>query len=139
VERGHAVAVDLAQHLLRLVVVGQRDDGVRVGVDHRLRGQEAVQQRLDGRPRATGLLEGEAQVVDHLLVAHVVALEQGEHVVHAHAGEVLAPDRLEVGARALDPQHALLAPAVVALHRLDRGVAPPQTTSEVSAPTRREA
>ena len=83
-----------------------------------------MQQRLDGGARARRLLERVRQVVDHLLVAHVLALEEGQHVVHAHAGEVLLLDALEIGARSLDSQHAHLAPTMVALGELDRGVAP---------------
>jgi len=37
--------------------------------------EEAVQQRLDGRPRPARLLQGPGEIVDHLLVAHVLALE----------------------------------------------------------------
>src|SRR5215468_11114709 len=103
--------------------VRQRDDGVRVRVDDRGGGQEAVQERLDGGARARRLLQGMREVVDHLLIAHVLALEQRQHVVHADAGKVLLLDALEIGARSLDAEHADLAAAVVPLRELDRGVA----------------
>ena len=84
--------------------VRQADDGVGVRVDDGLRVQEAVEQGLDRRPRRAGLLETAREVVDHLLVAHVVTLEEGEHLGQAHAGEVAARDALEVRAAPLDPQ-----------------------------------
>ncbi len=75
-----------------MIVIGEGDDGVGVRVDHRLRGQKSVKERLDGRARARRLLERVGQVVHHLLVAHVLPLEEGEDIVHAHAGEVLLLD-----------------------------------------------
>src|SRR4029453_5222414 len=42
---------------------------------------------------------------------------------HPHAGEVLALDRLEIGAAALDAQNGDLAPAVITLPELDGRVA----------------
>src|SRR5262245_10976141 len=63
------------------------------------------------------------EVIDHLLIAHVLALEQRQDIVHADAGEVLLLDALEIGARSLDAQHAHLAAAMVALGELHRGVA----------------
>ena len=46
-EGDHAPSVDGRDDLLRPVVVRERHDGVGMGVDHRLGGEEAVQQRLD--------------------------------------------------------------------------------------------
>ncbi len=105
-ERNDLLSVDFAEHITAAVVVGERDHRVGVGVDHRGRGQEAVQQGLDGRARARGLLQRVGEIVHHLLVAHVLPLEQGQHVVHAHAGEILRRDALEIGAAALHAQHA---------------------------------
>ena len=123
-ERDDLVAVHLPEHVAAPVVVGERDDRVGVGVDHRRRGQEAVQQGLDGRARARRLLQRVGEIVHHLLVAHVLALEQRQHVVHPHAREVLLLDALEVGPAALHPQHAGGPAAVIALVLLDRRVAP---------------
>ena len=122
-ERDDVLSVDFAEHITAAVIVGERDHRVGVGVDHRRRGQEAVEQGLDGRARARGLLQRVGEVVHHLLVAHVLAFEQGQHVVHAHAGEVLHLDALEIGAAALHPQHARRPVPVIALVPLDRGVA----------------
>jgi len=55
-----------------------------------VRVDEAVQQRLDRRPHAAGILQRVGEITDHLLVAHVLPLEQRSDVVHPHAGEVLA-------------------------------------------------
>jgi hypothetical protein len=114
--------VDLAEHIGRAVVVGEGHDGIGVGVDHRCRGQESVEECLDGRARARRLLQRMRQVVDHLLVAHVLPIEKSEDIVHAHAGEVLLLDALEIRARSLDAKHPHLATAVVTLGLLDRGI-----------------
>src|SRR5262249_33345347 len=122
-EGHHFAAVDLSERLGAPVVVGQRDDRVRVRVNHRLGGQEAVKRRLDGRARAGRLEQRVGKVVDHRLIVHVRTLEQRADVVDARAGEILLLDALEIGAAALDAQHAHLAAAVVALDALDRRVA----------------
>ena len=123
VERDDVLAVHAGEDVGRAVVVRQRDDRVGVGVDDRRRLDEAVQQRLDGRPGSAGLLQRVGEIGDHLLVAHVLALEQRADVVHPHAREILRLDRLEIRAAALDAQHGNVAPAVIALGDLDRGVA----------------
>ena len=123
VERDDVLAVHAGENIGRAVVVRQRDDRVGVGVDDRRRLDEAVQQRLDRRPRPAGLLQRVGEIGDHLLVAHVLALEERADVVHPHAREILLLDRLEVRAAALDAQHGDVAAAVIALGDLDRGVA----------------
>src|SRR5262249_7864576 len=84
---------------------------------------EAVQEGLDRGPGAAEVDQTVGEIVDHLLVAHVLTIEQAQDVVHAHAGEVLALDRLEIGPAALHAQHRDLAAAVIALDGLDRSVA----------------
>jgi hypothetical protein len=122
-QRDHVLAIDALHHLAAAIVVGEGDDDVGVGVDDRGGREESVEQRLDGRPGPAGLLERLAQVVHHLLVAHVLAFEEGADVVHPHAGKVLALDRLEVRAAALDPQHLDRSPPVIALGDFDGRVA----------------
>jgi len=92
-------------------------------VDDRGRREESVQERLDRGADTARLLERVPEVAHHLLVAHVVTREERRDVVHAHAREIPALDRLEVGATALDPEHADLTTAVIPLARLDRRVA----------------
>ena len=121
-ERDDVAAVDLSEHLGAAVVVGERDDRVGMRVDDRVGGEEAVERRLDGRPRARGLEQGVREVVDHHLVVHVRALEEGPDVVDHDAGEVLLLDALQIGAAALDAEHPHLAAAVIALGALDRRV-----------------
>ena len=106
------------------VVVRQRHDGVRVGVDDRAGGEEAVQKRLDRGAHARRLLQRVGEIAHHLLVAHLVAAEERRDVVHPYAREVLLLDGLEVGAAPLHPEHRDVTAAVVALAGLDRGVAP---------------
>jgi len=69
------------------------------------------------------ILQRVGEITDHLLVAHVLPLEQRSDVVHPHAGEVLALDGFEVGAAALHAQHGDRTAAVIALDGLDGGVA----------------
>jgi hypothetical protein len=106
------------------IVVGQRDNRVGVGVDDRRGGEKAVQQGFDRRTHAARFLQRVREIAHHLLVGHLVALEEGGDVVHPHAREILALDRLQIGAAALDPEHRDLAAAVIALAGLERGVAP---------------
>ena len=93
-----------------------------MGMDDRVGGKEAVERRLDGRARARGLEQGMREVVDHHLVVHVRALEEGPDVVDHDPGEVLLLDALQIGAAALDAEHPHLAAAVIALRALDRRV-----------------
>ena len=95
-ERQHAAAVDAADHRARPVVVRQGHDRVGVRVDHGLGGEKPVQQRLDRGARAADVLEGVREVGDHLLVGHVLAVEQRQDVVHPDPGEILLLDRLEI-------------------------------------------
>ena len=117
------VAERLVHRRLRVGRVGERAD--RVGVDVvDVRGrQERVQERLDRRPRRVGLDQAAREVGDHLLVAHRLALAQRQQLVEPQAREVARLGRGEVGAAALDPQHAHLAAEVVELDELRRGVA----------------
>jgi hypothetical protein len=117
------LAVHTLHHVVRAVVVRERDDGVGVGVNDGGGSEKSVQQGLDRRAHAPRLLERVTEVAHHLLVAHLAAVEERRDVVHAHAREVFALDRLEVGAAALDAEHRNLPATVIALAGLDRGVA----------------
>ncbi len=121
-ERDDLAAVDLAEHVGAPVIVGERHDGVGVRVDDRLRGQEAMERRLDRRARARRLEQRVGEVVDHHLVVHVRPLEERADVVDPHTWKVLLLNALEVGAAALDAEHAHLAVPVIALGALDRGI-----------------
>ena len=125
VERDDVLAIDAFERVGRAVVVRQRDDRVGVRVHHAPALDEAVQQRLDRRPRPPGLLERARQVRHHLLIVHLLTLEQRADVVHAHAREVLALDRFQIGAASLHAQDVDRPVAVIALGRLDRRVASP--------------
>ena len=118
------LAEQVLDHLAAALRVGQADDRVRVRVNHRLRVEEAVEEGLDRRPGRARLLEAAREVVDHLLVAHVVALEEREHLGEAHAGEVPARHALEVRPAALDPQDPDRPAEEVGLGELDRRVSP---------------
>ena len=122
-ERDDVLSVDALDHVMGAVVVRQRHDGVRVGVDDRGGREEAVQQGLDRGAHAAGLLQRVGEVAHHLLVAHLVAVQERCNVVHAHAGKVSTLDGLEVGAAPLDPEYGDLPAAMVALACLDRSVA----------------
>src|SRR2546430_9634664 len=63
------------------------------------------------------------EIADHVLIAHVLPVEQRANVVHAHAGKVLALDRFEIRAAALHAKDGNFAAAVIALEELDGGVA----------------
>ena len=116
-------AEGIAHGRVRIGGVGERAD--RVGMDVvDVRGrQERVEQRLDRRARRIGLDEAAREVRDHLLVGHRVALAEREQIVEPEPREVGRRDRREIGAAALDPDHAPLATEVVAFDELCRGVA----------------
>ena len=92
------VPVQLAQQGGPVAGVDQREDRVGVGVGDAGGRDEGVQERLDRGAGRGRLHERVGQVVDHLLVAEVVALEERQDVVESDAGEVLPPDGREVGA-----------------------------------------
>src|SRR5262249_5930430 len=123
VERDDVLAVDGGEHVARPVVVGERDDRIRVRVDHGEGVHEAVQQRLDGGPHAAGILQRVREIGHHLLIAHLPPLEQRPNVVHADPGKILALDRFEIGAAALHAEHGDRAAAMIALDALDARVA----------------
>ena len=88
-------------------------------VDLRRR-NERVQERLDRRP---GLVWGEPaaeEVLDHRRVVHGLPFAQRHDLVETQCREARLGDRREVGAGALDPEHALL-PAGMVDHRPLRG------------------
>ena len=86
-------------------------------------GDERVQERLDRRPWLVGADGAAQEVVDHLRVVHRVAVAERKHLVEAQPGEARARDRRQIGAGALDPEHAHLAPRVVGDRLLRRRVA----------------
>ena len=122
-ERDDVLAVHTLDHVVRAIVVGQRHDRVGVRVDDRRSREKPVQQGLDRRAHAPWLLQRVSEIAHHLFVAHLGALEERRDVVHPHAREILALDRFEVRAAALDAEHGDLSAAVVPLAGLDRGVA----------------
>ena len=92
---------------------GQGDDRVRVRVVDVRGADERVEERLDGRPRLRGHEGAAEEVVHHLGVLHLHALDQRQDLVEPERGEAFGRDRRQVGAGALDPEDARLAPEVV--------------------------
>src|SRR5215210_3270882 len=82
-----------------------------------------MQQGLYGPPRHVGPELAAGQVRDHLLVGHTLALLERQDLIELETGELLRADGREVGPRTLDPEDVHLAPGVVALSGLGRGVA----------------
>ena len=120
---GRFVAEALGHQPLAVARAGQHVDAVGVGVVDVLGRDERVQQRLDRRARRRRVDLAARQVGDHVLVAHLLALEHGEHLVQSQRREVLALHRRQVAARALDPHHVDLAADVVGRRALGRRVA----------------
>ena len=106
----------LAHQSLTVGRAREHVDAVRMRVVDVRGRDERVQQRLDRAPRHRGIELAAREVGDHVLVAHLLALDQRQHLVEPQAGEVLWPHRGEVAARALDPHDWNLAAGVV-----DRG------------------
>jgi len=96
----------VAENLLRdppaVIRAADADDRVRMRVVDVLERQERVQQRLDRSARMLRVDHAVREIRDHLLVGHVVPLEERADVVHAQAGEVVRLHRREVGAAAFD-------------------------------------
>ncbi len=113
----------LAHEALAVARAREHVDRVGVRVMDVVGRHERVQQRLDRRARRgrVGLAAGE--VGDHVLVGHLVALDEREHLLQAQRREVLRAHRREVAARPLDPHDALLTADVVGRRALRGGVA----------------
>ena len=93
---------------------GQRDDRVGMRVVDVRRRDERVQERLDRRPRLVGRARRSAGGSRPSSASSIsVALAQRQQLVEPEPGEAGGGDRREVGARALDPEHAHLAAGVV--------------------------
>jgi hypothetical protein len=120
---GGGVAEAVGHEALAVGAAGEHVDSVGVRVVHVRRGDEGVQQRLDRAARRRGVELAARQVGDHVLIAHLVALHQRQHLVELERGEVLRPHGGEVGARALDPHDRDLAPGVILRGALGRRVA----------------
>ena len=120
---GGAVAEALLHEPLAVGAARQHVDAVGVRVVDVRRRDERVQQRLDRAARRRGVELAAREVGDHVLVGHLVAVHQREHLVELERGEVLAPHRREVRARALDPHDVDLLAGVILRPPLRRGVA----------------
>jgi len=76
----------------------ERADRIRVRVvDVRVR-HERVQERLDRRARHRPVDLAAREVLDHLLVAHRLALRERQDLVEPQSGEPAGEDRREVAA-----------------------------------------
>jgi hypothetical protein len=128
------LAKEVPDRLRAALGVGQRHDGVGVGVDDGLEREELVEQRLDRRPRRAGLLEAAGQVVHHLLVAHVLPLEEGQHVVETDSGKSFRAMLLRSEPLPFTRNTRIGRPRRSGSVSLIEVLPPPQTASEVSAP-----
>ena len=117
------VAEALAHEALAVPRAREHVDRVGVRVVDVVGRDERVQQRLDRRARRGRVGLAAREVGDHVLVAHLLALEQRQHLLEAQRREVLALHRREVAARPLHPHDALLAADVVGRGPLRRRVA----------------
>jgi hypothetical protein len=122
-DHAHVVSERVVDRPFGVGRVRKAADRVGVHVVDVGRGQERVQERLDRGPRRVGLDHAPREVRQHLLVAQRHALAQRQELVQPEAREVAAARRREIGAAALDPDRTALAPEVVALEQLARGVA----------------
>ena len=86
-------------------------------------GTNACSKRLDRRARHRGVELAAHEVGDHVLVAHLVALDQRQHLVEAQGREAAAAHRREIAARALDPHDRALDARVIDGRALRGGVA----------------
>ena len=109
---------------LAVACARQRVDRVRMCVVHVRRRDEGVQQGLDRGARRAWVELTTGEVGDHLLVAHLLTLEQRHHVVEAQLDEVAGPHRRQIGARALHPHHRQPAAEMICPDALRRGVPP---------------
>ena len=120
---GRLVAEALGHQPLAVARPGEHVDAVRMRVMDVRGRHERVQQRLDRRARRRRVDLTAREVGDHVLVAHLVAVEHGERLVQAQRREVAAPHGREVAAGALDPHDLDLAADVVGRRPLRRRVA----------------
>ncbi len=102
---------------------GERDGRVRMGVIDVSRREERVQQRLDRRPRRVRVERAAADVLEHFLVGHLVALEEEAQVVETERRESRLRDRREIGSRRLHPHDRHRATRMIDRESLHRRVA----------------
>ena len=96
-----ASAEELAADALASLLVGDREDGVRMRVIDEASGERGVEERLDARRRRVRIEEREPHLVDHLLVGHRREREHALERSHPDRGVARRLDRREVPARAL--------------------------------------
>ena len=122
---GQRVAEHIADRLLSPAVVRQGQDGVGMRVQHGRGRDERVQQRLDRRARPAGIEQALGEIVDHLLIRHLLlALAQRRDVIEAHRRKLFGHDGLHVAAAALDVHHIDGVAEEIAAAELEAVVAP---------------
>jgi hypothetical protein len=113
----------LARELLAAFRAADHIDRIRMCVvDLRIR-NESVQQGLYGAPRHVGCELATGQVGDHLLVAHLLPLLEREYFVELETRKLPSLYGRQVRSRTFHPQNVDLAPGVVPLCSLGRGIA----------------
>lgn len=103
--QGHPIAVDLPAHLGRIGLVGQGQQGDRVGVIHKRVGQEGVQQSLHRGVGGGRIDQVLALGRHHRLIAEGLEDPQGLQGLQPHRRMARRLDRAQVPARSLDAQH----------------------------------
>ena len=116
------VAQRLAHEVVTVLLIGQGEDGVGVGVVDELRRQEGVEQRLDRRVGRRRVEQMAAKLVHHLDVGQRVEVAEPAQVGEVEAGQAGRLDRVEVPTRALDVDRLDRLAEEVAVDALDRGV-----------------
>ncbi len=117
-----------------MVVVCEDENVVCMAVHNAAGRDEGVQQRFNGGTRRGWLHQRVGEILHHLFVAHIFPLQEGKHVVHAHAWEVPSRHSFEIGAAPFHAQHVCRLAHEIMLTYLERSVASaPQHKGRVRA------
>ena len=113
----------LSTDRLRIRLIDQRENRVRVRVIDELVGKKAVQERLDRGVRGIGVDKASALRIDHVLVGQHLSVAQRAEALETDRWQAGRLDASEVPSTALDAQDRHLIADVVNQSRLHRRVA----------------
>ena len=119
----HFGAEDIRAHGAALALVGDRQNGGRMGVVDEFMRQEGVQQRLDRRIGRIGIEKIGALQRHHILVGKAVALARFQERRELHGGQAGRLDHAHVPAAALDAENVEGFADEIGRHGLDGSVA----------------
>ena len=119
----HLRAIDPAQNVVGIPVVGQPDHRIGVGMGHAQERQKGVEQGFNGGTGRIGIEDAAVEVVHHFLIRHLLPGKDRQYLFQLQAGKLPPLHRLQVGAGTLNPHYLDLPAQEVLFGNFDRGIA----------------